>query len=102
MMGTHTTYNISEATTHVKPFTGTAATIDNGVTQGFYQVRVYVSDGAHIAIGANPTATTSDTPLGSSGSAGVEYFSIAPGEKVSAIGQSGVTSGTLYVTECTR
>ncbi len=101
MMGNKTTYNISDATVHVKAFTGTAAATDNGVGTGFYQVRVYVSDGAHIAIGKNPTATTSDTPLGASGSHGVEYFSVSPGDKVSAIGQSGVSSGTLYVTECT-
>jgi hypothetical protein len=48
-----------------------------------------------VAIGSNPTATTSSTflPVYS-----VEYFKIAPGQKIAAI--KNATAGTLYVTEC--
>lgn len=86
-------------TVHVKAFTGTAAEIDGTISANVYKARVYVSNGAHIGI--DEDATTSLTPLGASGSHGVEYVDVRPGQKISAIGQSGVTSGTLYVTECT-
>jgi len=51
--------------------------------------------GVIVAIGTNPTATTSSTflPFYS-----VEYFKIAPGSKIAAI--KNATAGTLYVTEC--
>ncbi len=100
MMGQKTTMRPTD-TTHVKAFTGSHAATDAAISSGIYQVRVFVSDGAHVAINDAPAATTGDMPLGSPGGVGVEYFSCQPGDKVSAIGQSGVTSGTLYVTEMT-
>lgn len=58
-------------------------------------IRVVSTTDCHVAIGTNPTATTSSTflPVYS-----VEYFKIAPGSKIAAI--KNATAGTLYVTEC--
>lgn len=76
-------------------FTGTAGTITNGVGTGVLKVRVYVTSAAYIYIGAR-AATTGDVPM----AAGVpEYFTISPGEKVSAIQVS--AGGDLHVTEIT-
>ncbi len=75
-------------------YTGTAGTISNAITTGVRKIRVWVSSDAYIKIDSNPTATSSDVPI-SSGSA--EYFTVTPGQKVSAIQQS--ASGTLHVTE---
>ena len=75
-------------------YTGTAGTVANTVTSGVQKVRVCASSACYIAIGVSPTATTAsiylpaDTP---------EYFTIGPGEKVSAIQLS--AGGTLHVTE---
>lgn len=75
-------------------YTGTAGTISNAVGAATTQVRVYCTTDAYIKIGSSPTATTSDIPVSAMG---YEYFSIRPGEKVSAIRVS--ASGTLHVTE---
>jgi hypothetical protein len=75
-------------------YTGTAGTITNGVGAQTYQVRVVTTTDAFILIGDSPTATTSDMPT----FAGLpEYFTITPGQKVSAIQSS--AGGSLYVTE---
>ena len=58
-------------------------------------VRVVGSTDCHIAIGSNPTATTSRTFLPAYS---VEYFKIAPDQKIAAI--KNTTAGTLYITEC--
>lgn len=77
-------------------YTGTAGTITNPVGAQTYAVRVIATTAAHIAIGASPTATTSDVYM----PAGIaEYFIINPGEKVSAI--QSASGGTLHVTELT-
>lgn len=95
MMGAMTTYHLR--TTQSVAYTGTAGVITNPISTGVYAVRVWCSTDAHIAVGAAPTATTSNMPV----SAGVaEYIAINPGEKVSAIQQS--AGGTLYVTELSR
>ena len=99
MRSDKTTYRWAKV--HVKAFTGSAAVIDDVISPGVYTVRVAVSNGAHVVVSGTATAATTDTPLGSPGNSGVEYMDVRPGEKISAIGQSGVTSGTLYVTECT-
>lgn len=75
-------------------FTGTAATITNGISAGVYKIRVWCTTDAFVKVDSSPTATTGDMPI-SAGSP--EYFSCTPGQKVSAIQQS--ASGTLYVTE---
>lgn len=60
-------------------------------TLGVFAVRVVCTTDCRIAIGSNPTATTSSTLL----PAGVpEYFAVREGEKLAVIG----TSGTLNVT----
>ena len=79
-----------------KAYTGTAGTIDNAVGDQTYKVRVVCTSAAYILIGNSPTATSAavyvpaDTP---------EYFTITPGQKVSAIQVS--AGGTLHVTEIT-
>lgn len=75
-------------------YTGTAGTISNAVGAQTYQVRVWCTSQAYIAFGASPTATTSDIPIPANTP---EYFTITPGQKVSAVRDS--TSGTLFVTE---
>lgn len=58
-------------------------------------IRVVASTDCHVAIGSNPTATTSSTFMPAYS---VEYFKIAPAQKIAAI--KNTTAGTLYVTEC--
>jgi hypothetical protein len=55
---------------------------------------VIVTAAAYIKIGSSPTATTSDVYLPADAA---EYFTIASGEKVSAVQVS--SGGTLHVTE---
>jgi hypothetical protein len=76
-------------------YTGTAGTITNGASNGVLKVRVVVTSAAYIKTGASPTATASDVYMAADSP---EYFTIAPGEKVSAIQVS--AGGTLHVTEC--
>lgn len=75
-------------------YTGTAGTISTAISDGVRRVRVVTTTDAYIKIGSSPTATSSDVfkPANL-----VEYFTIAPGEKVSAIQVS--SGGTLHVTE---
>jgi len=75
-------------------FTGTAGTITNAIGTGVHKVRVVITSAGYIKIGVSPTATTSDVYMPADTP---EYFTISPGEKVSAI-QVG-TGGTLHVTE---
>jgi len=76
-------------------YNATAGTIGTAISSGIHKVRVYVTSAAYIKIGKDVTATTSDTPMAADAP---EYFTIKPGEKVSAVQVSG--SGTLHVTEC--
>jgi hypothetical protein len=57
-------------------------------------VRLVSATDCHIAIGADPTATTSSTFLPAYS---VEYFKIVGGNKIAAI--KATTAGALYVTE---
>lgn len=75
-------------------YTGTAAAIANAIGAGVQKVRVYCTTDAYIAIGKDPTATTSHTPLAAKTA---EYFTVAEGEKVSAIQDA--ANGVLHVTE---
>ena len=81
-------------TSQVVAYTGTAGTISNAVASGVYVIRVVVTTAAHIAIGTDPTATTSDVYMPADTP---EYFVVSPGEKVSAIQVS--SGGNLHVTE---
>ena len=71
-----------------------AGTIATAVGSQTYAVRVaLVTLAGFVKIGDSPTATTSDVYM----PAGLpEYFTITPGQKVSAISTG---SGTLHVTE---
>jgi hypothetical protein len=75
-------------------YTGTAGTISTAITTGTNKVRVVVTTAAYIKIGSSPTATTSDVYMSADSA---EYFTINPGEKVSAVQLS--SGGTLHVTE---
>lgn len=75
-------------------YTGTAGTITNAITAGVHKVRVVVTTAAFIKIGSSPTATTGDVYMPADSP---EYFTVAEGEKVSAI--QSAASGTLHVTE---
>lgn len=77
-------------------YTGTAGTITNAISDGVFKARVVCTSAAYIKIGKSVTATSSDVYMAADA---VEYFSVRPGEKVSAIQVSG--SGTLHVTEIT-
>ena len=75
-------------------YAGTAGTIANAVGAQTYKVRVLVTTAAYIKIDNSPTATTADAYL----PAGIpEYFTITPGQKVSAVQVA--SGGNLYVTE---
>jgi hypothetical protein len=78
-------------------YTDTAGTITNAISAQVQVIRVWCTTIAHIAIGASPTATTSDIPVPANTP---EYFIVPPGSKVSAIRSA--DSGTLYVTEMSR
>lgn len=84
-------------TTQVKAYTDTAGVIDNAISDGITVVRVWLSTAGYIAIGASPTATTSDIPLPADTP---EYFIVPPGSKVSAIQAS--SGGNLHVTEMSK
>jgi len=83
--------------TQVKAYTGTAGVIDNAISSGITVVRVWLSTAGYIAIGAAPTATTSDIPMPANVP---EYFIVPPGSKVSAI--QSASGGNLFVTEMSR
>ncbi len=76
-------------------YTGTAGTSTNAVGDGVQRVRVVTTSAAYIKIGKTPTAAATDVYMPADSP---EYFTIAPGEKVSAIQVS--SGGTLHVTEC--
>lgn len=68
------------------------------------QVRIVSTSACHYVISGSPTATTSDPLLPASW---VEYRTVTPGQKISAIraGTGGLitaTDGTIHVTEMTN
>jgi hypothetical protein len=83
-----------QGSTQSVSYTGTAGTITNAVGSETYQVRIVTTTDAFVKIDNSPTATTRDMPVFASLP---EYFTIAPGQKVSAIQSS--SGGTLQVTE---
>lgn len=74
-------------------YTGTAGTIANPLSSQCYRVRVVVSTDAYITTDGS-TATVGATYLPA---LTPEYFTVSPGQKVSAIQVA--AGGTLYVTE---
>ncbi len=75
-------------------YTTTAGTIANAIGPQTYKIRIVCTTDAFVKVGDAPTATTSD-PLFPANS--VEYVTITPGQKVSAV--QSAASGTLHVTE---
>jgi hypothetical protein len=63
----------------------------SSIADNRFYIRVVSDAACHIAIGVNPTATTSDIYIPA---ADVEYFKISPGEKVAVIG-----SANVYISE---
>jgi hypothetical protein len=74
-------------------YTGTAGTITNAVGTQTYKVRVLVTTDAFVTTDST-TATSAASPVPAMSP---EYFTVSPGQKVSAIQMS--AGGTLYVTE---
>ena len=75
-------------------YTGSAGTITNAFGTGTQKVRVVVTSAAFILIAKDPTATSAGVYMPADSP---EYFTVNPGEKVSAIQVS--SGGTLHVTE---
>ena len=75
-------------------YTGTAGTIASGISPSVNKIRVVATTDCYIKIDNGPTATTSDTLLPG---LAAEYFTVTPGQKVSAVQVS--AGGTLNVTE---
>src|SRR5690242_6135195 len=73
-------------------YTAVAGTIATAIRSSI--VRVVCTSQAFVAVGPNPTATTSDVYFPTDA---VEYFHLNPGDKVSAIQLT--AGGTLHVTE---
>jgi hypothetical protein len=69
-------------------------TIERRSGRGTYKVRVVVTSAAFVKIGGSVTRDTSDVYVPADSP---EYFSIYPGETVSAI--QSAAGGTLHVTE---
>lgn len=90
-------------TTQTVAYTGTAGVCTNGFAAQVRQIRVVSDSACCIAISGAPTATTADAFLPANW---LEYITVNPGEKISAIraatdGLVTATSGTLWVTELT-
>jgi hypothetical protein len=75
-------------------YTGTAGVITTAFGTGTQKIRVVLTTAGFIKISSSPTATTSDVYMPADSP---EYFTVNPGEKVSAIQLS--SNGTLHVTE---
>lgn len=78
-------------------YTGTAGTIASGISTFVRTIRVIVTSAAYVKIGDSPTATTSDMYMAANVP---EYFTVSPGQKVSAVQAS--AGGDLHVTEMTQ
>lgn len=74
--------------------TGSSAAISNAVGSGIRRVRIIADTAVHYAVGASPTATTSDPYLPADV---YEYINVREGEKVAMI--QSAANGTGYVTE---
>lgn len=75
-------------------YTGTAGVIATAVGTQIYKVRVVVTSAAFITIDNSPTATAASVYMPADSP---EYFTITPGQSVSAI--QSASNGTLHVTE---
>ena len=89
------------STTQAVAYTGTAAASTNAFGTQTRQIRVVANSACHYVITGTPVATVTDPFLPANT---VEYLSVNPGEKISAIqaatgGLVTATAGTLWVTE---
>jgi hypothetical protein len=91
------------STTQTVAYTGTSATCTNAFGAQTYQVRLASSSACNYKIveAAGGAATAADVFLPNNW---VEYITVTPGQKISAIqastnGLVTATAGTLYVTE---
>ena len=75
-------------------FSTTAGTIANPFGVGCYKIRVVVTAAANILIGNSPVANAANGSFLPANQ--VEYFTVSPGQSVSAIGAA---AGVLDVTE---
>lgn len=86
---------ISDGSTQSVAVSGTSAQ-STAITANAGYVRLFSTTLCHIRMGSNPTATTSNMPLGANVP---EYFVCPSGSKIAVIQNS--ASGTLYITEVT-
>tara|TARA_B100001113_G_scaffold261956_1_gene216860 strand:- start:3011 stop:3304 length:294 start_codon:yes stop_codon:yes gene_type:complete len=77
---------------------GTSSAQSSAVSGKLNVYRIIGSCDSHIAIGVNPTATTSSAMLPAYT---IEYIVIPEGEKVAVL-KFATQNGTMYITECTR
>lgn len=87
--------------TQVVAYTGTAAASTNAFGTQTRQVRIVSNSACHYTFAATPTAAVTDAFLPANW---VEYRSVTPGQKISAIqaatgGLVTATAGSLWVTE---
>lgn len=90
------------STTQEVAYTGTAAA-SNAFGAQTYQIRISANSACHYLIDGDPTALTTSPFLPANV---VEYVTVTPGQKISAIraatgGLVTATSGSLWVTELT-
>lgn len=91
------------STTQAVAYTGTAAASANAFGGQTRQIRVVANSACHILVGGAPVAAVTDPFLPANW---VEYLTVNPGEKISAIkaataGLVTTTDGSLWVTELT-
>lgn len=91
------------STTQAVAYTGTAAASTNAFGAQTRQIRIVSNSACHYAISGAPVAVVTDPFLPANW---VEYVTVAPGEKISAIqaasgGLVTETAGSLWVTELT-
>lgn len=80
--------------THVVPYTDVSAQIPGTIGGKTTLVLLWSDTDCHVAVGADPTATTNSKPITAKADTPVV---VNPGDKVAAVRFQ--DSGTLYVTE---
>jgi hypothetical protein len=96
-------HSARNSTTQAVAFTGTAAASATAFGSQTRQIRVVANSACHYVIAGTPVATVTDAFLPANW---VEYLTVNPGEKISAIqaatgGLVTGTAGSLWVTELT-
>jgi hypothetical protein len=91
------------STSQAVAYTGTAAPSTNAFGTQTRRIRIVANSACHYVIAGAPVAVTTDAFLPANW---VEYVTVNPGEKISAIkaatsGLVTTTDGTLWVTELT-